>query len=138
MNRTKMRGMIRSALMRFQQNECTICGMPLSEEVHENYSNFRPPRIDHNHQTYQIRGVVCDRCNTRIGQYERNAKFKNPIMTEETREKIEEYLKSPPASQLAYLLNNPYLILYKKERHELDTYHDKRLLSKAPEPEKAE
>ena len=37
-----------------QQNLCAICGQP-----------SKRPRlsVDHNHQTGQIRGLLCDRCN---------------------------------------------------------------------------
>jgi hypothetical protein len=41
-----------------QEGRCAICGDELSEDAF---------RIDHNHQTGKVRGLLCISCNTGIG-----------------------------------------------------------------------
>lgn len=67
------------ALMVHQQgNKCAIC--------HNQCSTGKRLAVDHNHQTGQIRGLLCTKCNLRIGILE-NLKWM---------EKAEEYLNNPP------------------------------------------
>lgn len=54
-----------------QNNKCLICGEKAKKAL----------AIDHCHSTNKIRGLLCGKCNTHLGWYE---KFKN---------KIQEYLK---------------------------------------------
>ncbi len=48
-------------LKRLQENKCPICQDPLLR-----------PFVDHNHQTKQVRGLLCDRCNRGLGQFKEN------------------------------------------------------------------
>ncbi len=56
---------------------CEICGKTIEESVHAN-NKFIPKRlcIDHDHVTNKFRGVLCPRCNSFLGWYE---KFKDEI-----------------------------------------------------------
>ena len=45
---------------------CEICGKDFNEE------HSRNKHIDHNHDTDQIRGVLCASCNVKLGYYEKN------------------------------------------------------------------
>lgn len=58
---------------------CEICGRTVEESINST-SNYRPRRlcVDHNHETKQFRGVLCPRCNSFLGWYE---KFKINIET---------------------------------------------------------
>jgi hypothetical protein len=49
-----------SKLLVSQNGKCAICGVP-SEECTRKFS------VDHDHETGQIRGLLCDRCNRGIG-----------------------------------------------------------------------
>lgn len=47
-------------LMTEQDGLCAICSMPF-EEV--------KPGVDHNHETGEVRGLLCSNCNTGIGMF---------------------------------------------------------------------
>lgn len=51
------------ALAQKQDNKCLICDVALT------FAEKRPTRavLDHNHETGEIRGVLCNACNTGIG-----------------------------------------------------------------------
>ena len=51
-------------LLKKQNGVCTICG--------KTNKNKRPLAVDHNHKTEQIRGLLCDKCNTAIGLLDDN------------------------------------------------------------------
>lgn len=50
-----------------QKGCCEICGkfLPLKEA-------YEGPRIDHNHKTGKVRGILCIKCNNLLGQAEDN------------------------------------------------------------------
>jgi len=48
------------ALVKYQDNKCGICGNVLDGK--------KEPAVDHNHKTGKIRGLLCTKCNTGIGQ----------------------------------------------------------------------
>lgn len=51
-------------LMGIQGNACAICG-------YSNMSNpAKFPHIDHCHKTGRVRGILCVKCNTALGQFE--------------------------------------------------------------------
>lgn len=56
-----------NSLLEVQQGKCAICGKHQSEFK-------RALAVDHNHITGQIRGLLCDRCNIKLGILE-NEKF---------------------------------------------------------------
>lgn len=50
----------RDRLWKAQNQKCAICGK---------YSK-RPLHIDHNHRTEEIRGLLCQKCNTGLGMFQ--------------------------------------------------------------------
>lgn len=57
-------------LLASQNGVCAICGEPPEREGR--VRTLRPA-IDHCHKTGTIRGVLCHKCNTSLGWFERNA-----------------------------------------------------------------
>lgn len=53
-----------AAMLNAQSNKCLICQGDLDR-----------PHIDHNHQTGQIRGILCHWCNTGLGMFKDNPEF---------------------------------------------------------------
>lgn len=75
-------------LFEFQNGLCAICGKPESAIL------FGKPKrlaIDHDHDSGQVRGLLCSRCNTAIG-----------LMNDDVDilEKAQDYLLSPIAFPL--------------------------------------
>lgn len=48
------------SILEAQQGACGICGK----------KNWRNLAIDHNHQTGDVRGLLCSTCNTGLGQFQ--------------------------------------------------------------------
>lgn len=49
-------------LLNKQDNKCAICGLSFGI----NYT----PHVDHNHETQRVRGLLCRKCNSGLGQFE--------------------------------------------------------------------
>jgi len=49
-----------------QNNCCKICG---------GINNGRTLHVDHNHDTSKVRGLLCIKCNSHLGWYERNKNY---------------------------------------------------------------
>jgi len=71
-------------LAEFQEHQCAICG---KDDV------YRALDIDHNHDTGEVRGLLCTNCNTALGR------FKDDI---EGLEKALYYLKNTPYNEFKY------------------------------------
>lgn len=54
-----------------QNNTCAICKQPELSLDHRT-KQVRNLAVDHNHDTGQVRGLLCKRCNTAIGLFEDN------------------------------------------------------------------
>lgn len=52
-------------MMELQKGLCAICGKP---SIAKNQYGMRLLDIDHNHNTGQVRGLLCTKCNTAIGK----------------------------------------------------------------------
>ena len=52
----------KDAILQSQNNTCIICGITPEQSQKEFV-------IDHNHQTYEIRGVLCNNCNVGLGYF---------------------------------------------------------------------
>ena len=52
--------------MKKQNNKCGICKTPLTEMTR---------KIDHDHKTGIIRGLLCNACNWGLGHFKDNTKF---------------------------------------------------------------
>lgn len=62
--------------MEEQDNRCAICGINfdyLNEIKKDKVPRTGKPRIDHNHQTGEIRGLLCADCNIVLGCLKDNA-----------------------------------------------------------------
>jgi len=58
-----------------QKNRCAICGInfDILKKIKLNQvPGIGNPRIDHNHKTGKIRGLLCDDCNTALGSFQDN------------------------------------------------------------------
>ena len=55
-----------------QNGVCAICGKP---ETAHNQGGLRPLSVDHDHKTGKVRGLLCGRCNTGLGQFQENKLF---------------------------------------------------------------
>jgi hypothetical protein len=51
------------AMVMAQNGRCGICDVELELNTHKTH-------VDHNHLTGQVRGVLCCRCNWRVGLFE--------------------------------------------------------------------
>jgi hypothetical protein len=49
--------------MKKQNNQCLICKREFKDLSEIGRYNISYPRIDHNHKTGEIRGILCDYCN---------------------------------------------------------------------------
>lgn len=60
------------ALLSEQQGHvCAICKRP-ETKVHNRSGEVRFLCVDHDHETGRIRGLLCNRCNVGLGQFEDN------------------------------------------------------------------
>lgn len=48
-------------LLQTQNGVCAICGEPESERQHLS--------VDHDHETNEVRGLLCNQCNTALGKF---------------------------------------------------------------------
>lgn len=55
-----------------QNGVCAICKNP---ETTKNQYGLRPLSVDHNHKTGKVRGLLCSKCNTGLGQFQENKLF---------------------------------------------------------------
>jgi hypothetical protein len=55
------------AMLEAQGGVCAICGQP---ETVVRYGQVQPLSVDHDHKTGQVRGLLCHRCNIRVGWVE--------------------------------------------------------------------
>ena len=55
------------SMLEEQQNKCAICGF----EFHDEGKSTRP-HIDHCHDSGDVRGLLCNNCNTGLGQFKDN------------------------------------------------------------------
>ena len=55
------------SMLEEQQNKCAICGF----EFHDEGKSTRP-HIDHCHDSGNVRGLLCNNCNTGLGQFKDN------------------------------------------------------------------
>jgi hypothetical protein len=51
-------------MLRKQGGVCFICGKP--EVVHHHHGKLKPLGVDHNHETGQVRRLLCTSCNTLV------------------------------------------------------------------------
>ena len=85
-----VKGLNKTKMQPFQK-KCEICGTQKARLVR-----------DHNHKTGELRGILCEYCNSRLGSYEyvksMNYVFRKPIMKfwiKKYGESVEAYLSKP-------------------------------------------
>lgn len=71
-------------LLASQQGTCAICGEPGQVWAERNL------HVDHDHDTHEVRGLLCGRCNVGLGFFGESIR---------TLTKAIAYLASPPAEQ---------------------------------------
>jgi hypothetical protein len=69
------------ALLVLQNNACAICKGDFEET----------PHVDHDHETNEVRGFLCNNCNNGLGRFEDNRVFLRAAV---------DYLENPPSSKL--------------------------------------
>lgn len=76
-------------LLRSQDNKCGVCEVELTTDNHALSSGAKrlgnEACVDHNHNTGEVRGILCFHCNTALGHIFDNIK---------TVDKIKEYLNA--------------------------------------------
>lgn len=72
-----------AALLAAQCGECAICRAPCAQ-----FKRGEPLHVDHDHETGQVRGLLCSPCNLTLGHFNDDP---------ERLERAAEYLRAPPA-----------------------------------------
>lgn len=89
------------ALQAGQQNHCAICGR--EEQPHKKTGKLPRLATDHDHETGEVRGLLCRRCNTLLGKIERPGRSGQPWTLDELKAAVG-YKEHPPArSILGYI-----------------------------------
>lgn len=66
-------------MLELQNNKCAICNNP-EENICSRSKKIKFLSVDHNHETGEIRGLLCSKCNTGIGLLREDVDiFKNAI-----------------------------------------------------------
>lgn len=60
------------AMVEYQDHKCKICGIHETENSLDKNGNPKRLSIDHDHETGQIRGLLCNPCNTALGSFRDN------------------------------------------------------------------
>ena len=57
-----------------QDNRCLICGRDFDDIYRNPKKNhvYYTPRIDHDHKSGKVRGILCHHCNTALGSFDEN------------------------------------------------------------------
>ena len=58
----------RKELLEIQNNACAICGINADDLI-------QGLCVDHNHETNQVRGLLCNACNLGLGQFKDSVVF---------------------------------------------------------------
>jgi hypothetical protein len=61
-------------MMQTQNAKCAICGVDFS-------TLSRRPAIDHNHATGEVRALLCNPCNARVGFVETEATYRVAVLS---------------------------------------------------------
>lgn len=56
-------------LLRQTNGICPICQKEFAEKKHKKGCDAKGPVVDHNHETNEVRGIICGMCNIGIGVF---------------------------------------------------------------------
>ena len=61
-------------MFNMQKGRCLICGRSFDDIYKKQKKNhiYYTPRIDHDHKTGKVRGILCHHCNTALGSFNEN------------------------------------------------------------------
>lgn len=76
-----------AALQEQQDNRCAICGNQ-ETGLYWRTKNIKRLCVDHNHETKQIRGLLCTNCNHGLGKF-----HENPELLEKAIQYLKKYNK---------------------------------------------
>ena len=64
-------------MLKEQNGQCLICGRDFDDIYRNPKKNhiYYTPRIDHDHKTGKVRGILCHHCNTALGSF-----YENPLI----------------------------------------------------------
>jgi hypothetical protein len=63
-----------------QNNCCEMCNITIFEYLEKQNNRIKSFCVDHNHETGQIRGLLCHSCNLLLGKIEKNKNMLNSII----------------------------------------------------------
>ena len=94
-----------TAMVEYQDHKCKICGIHETDNALDKTGNPKRLSIEHDHETGQIRGLLCNPCNTALGSFKDNV---------ESLQRAILYLEGSKNSTV-YMPENSYI---KKKSHE--------------------
>jgi len=94
-------------MLEFQDHKCKICGTHETENTLDRNGNPRRLSIDHDHNTRQIRGLLCSPCNLALGG------FKDSV---ESLQRAILYLEGSKKSKV-FMPENTYLAKKSQEKN---------------------
>ena len=62
-----------NTMLEAQSNKCAICGKEFTEDD--------PPCVDHNHETKEVRTLLCRGCNTALGSVKEDSDIANRLVS---------------------------------------------------------
>lgn len=60
-------------MLKSQNNKCKICNTELEIAIGRGKFKNNTAVVDHCHKTNKIRGILCSKCNTGLGDFKDNA-----------------------------------------------------------------
>ena len=81
-------------LLKKQHGVCAICEKPETQISNKKYGTIDKLRVDHDHKTNRVRGLLCSKCNQGLGIFQDNFDFMlnacNYIFMEEEHYKLDQ------------------------------------------------
>ena len=86
-------------MLKEQDGRCLICGRDFDDIYRNPKQNhiYYTPRIDHDHKTGKVRGILCHHCNTALGSF-----YENPLILVRAIKYLKENKKKKSKSKLKF------------------------------------